>query len=61
MLDRFLRVDIDRSREGGGAGIGLAIAAEIVSTHNGTVGIDETGGCGALVTVPLRRAAASSM
>jgi signal transduction histidine kinase len=53
VFDRFVRIDTDRSREGGGTGLGLAIVAEIVSAHHGTVGIDERPGGGTLVTVTL--------
>jgi signal transduction histidine kinase len=53
VFDRFVRLDDDRSREGGGAGLGLAIVAEIVSAHNGTVGIDERPGGGTRVTVTM--------
>jgi signal transduction histidine kinase len=53
VFDRFVRIDADRSREGGGTGLGLAIVAEIVSVHHGTVGIDERPGGGTRVTVTL--------
>ncbi|WP_353374158.1 HAMP domain-containing sensor histidine kinase [Mycobacterium sp.] len=53
VFDRFVRIDTDRSREGGGTGLGLAIVAEIVSAHNGTIGIDERPGGGTRVTVSL--------
>jgi signal transduction histidine kinase len=53
VFDRFVRLDSDRSREGGGTGLGLAIVAEIVSAHNGTVTIDERHGGGTRVTVRL--------
>jgi signal transduction histidine kinase len=53
VFDRFVRIDTDRSREGGGSGLGLAIVAEIVAAHSGTVGIDERPGGGTRVTVSL--------
>ena len=53
VFDRFVRLDTDRSRIGGGTGLGLAIVAEIVSAHNGTIGIAERPGGGTLVTVTL--------
>jgi signal transduction histidine kinase len=53
VFDRFVRLDTDRSRMGGGTGLGLAIVAEIVSAHNGTIGIAERPGGGTLVTVTL--------
>jgi signal transduction histidine kinase len=37
IFDRFYRVDPSRSRDGGGAGLGLAIAKWAVEVHRGTV------------------------
>ncbi len=37
IFDRFYRVSKDRSRETGGAGLGLAIAQRIVSIHGGVI------------------------
>lgn len=53
VFDRFVRLDPDRSRDGGGSGLGLAIVAEIVTSHNGAVGIDDRPGGGTIVTVTL--------
>lgn len=53
VFDRFVRLDADRSRRSGGAGLGLAIVAEIVAAHQGTVRLDEPAGGGARVTVTL--------
>jgi signal transduction histidine kinase len=53
VFDRFVRLDSDRSRDGGGTGLGLAIVAEIVASHNGTVSIDDRSGGGTIVTVTL--------
>jgi len=39
VFDRFYRVDPSRSREGGGAGLGLAIAKWAVEAHRGTVAV----------------------
>ena len=41
VFERFSRNDESRSREQGGAGLGLAIAREIFETHGGTVTIVE--------------------
>ncbi len=53
VFDRFVRLDSDRSRRGGGAGLGLAIAREIVVAHEGTVTIGNRAGGGTCVTVRL--------
>jgi signal transduction histidine kinase len=53
VFDRFMRIDTDRSRQGGGSGLGLAIVAEIIAAHKGTVGIDERPGGGTRATVTL--------
>ena len=44
IFERFYRVDKSRSREHGGAGIGLAIAKEMVEAHGGKVGAESVGG-----------------
>ncbi|MBX9245799.1 HAMP domain-containing histidine kinase [Actinotalea ferrariae] len=53
VFERFYRVDAARGRESGGAGLGMAIVAAIVTAHGGTVGIDRTPGGGATVRVML--------
>jgi two-component system sensor histidine kinase BaeS len=40
IFERFYRGEKSRSREHGGAGIGLAIAKELIDAHNGRVGAD---------------------
>jgi signal transduction histidine kinase len=47
IFDRFVRVDDARSRDRGGAGLGLAITREIVQHHRGTIALDGPGGPGA--------------
>jgi signal transduction histidine kinase len=55
---RFSRVDRARTRAAGGAGLGLAIAQEIVRAHGGTIALDSALGAGTTATVRLARAAA---
>jgi two-component system, OmpR family, sensor histidine kinase BaeS len=44
IFERFYRGEKSRSREHGGAGIGLAIVKELVEAHDGTVGADISSG-----------------
>jgi two-component system, OmpR family, heavy metal sensor histidine kinase CusS len=55
IFERFYRVDKARSREFGGAGIGLAIAQWIVQQHHGSITVQSSLGCGStfLVKMPL--------
>lgn len=39
LFERFFRVDRSRSRDAGGAGIGLAIVKELIEAHGGSVGV----------------------
>ncbi len=53
LFERFYRIDADRSRESGGAGLGLAIAAEIARSHKGKIEVQSTVGHGTTFTVML--------
>ncbi len=57
MFDRFSRGDASRSRKTGGAGLGLAICAAIVSAHKGTITLDDeyVGGTRIVVRLPVTR------
>ncbi|HEY6275246.1 MAG TPA: HAMP domain-containing sensor histidine kinase [Streptosporangiaceae bacterium] len=59
-FERFYRADQARARTTGGAGLGLAIVAALVSAHGGTVGVDSEPGQGATfrITLPLADQAA---
>jgi heavy metal sensor kinase len=46
IFDRFVRVDVARSRSTGGSGLGLSITREIVEAHGGRVWAESTPGEG---------------
>jgi signal transduction histidine kinase len=52
VFQRFTRLDDARSRDSGGAGLGLAIVHDIVARHSGTIsiGTSETGGARMILT-----------
>jgi signal transduction histidine kinase len=60
VFDRFVRLDASRDRATGSSGLGLAIAQEIASAHDGSITIDEAPAGGALVAIRLPRAEAES-
>ena len=56
IFDKFYRVDASRSSSTGGAGLGLAIAKEIVCLHGGSIRAEsEEGKTRFLVVLPLKR------
>ncbi len=50
---RFVRLDDARSRDEGGAGLGLAIVADVVAGHDGRIEVGDRDGGGARFTVTL--------
>ena len=56
LFDRFTRADTARSRDTGGAGLGLAICHAIVEAHGGTISAESPPGEGARFVVDLPRA-----
>ena len=56
IFDRFYRPDTGRSRDTGGAGLGLSIAASVALAHGGTIAYSDTPGGGATFTLTLPRA-----
>ncbi len=55
VFQRFVRLDDARTRDAGGAGLGLALASEIASTHRGHLGLVPSviGGATFELTLPL--------
>jgi signal transduction histidine kinase len=54
VFERFTRLDTARARGTGGYGLGLAIAAEVVRAHGGSIAVDDapTGGARLTITLP---------
>jgi heavy metal sensor kinase len=53
VFDRFYRVDKSRTRNEGGAGLGLSIANWAVQAHGGEIGLDSTPGAGCIFRICL--------
>lgn len=56
VFERFVRLDEGRSRDEGGAGLGLAIARDVVSRHDGTLTLTDAPAGGAAFRISLPRA-----
>jgi two-component system, OmpR family, sensor kinase len=61
VFERFYRVDASRGRDSGGAGLGMAIVAAIVTAHDGRVDLSQTPGGGTTVRVEIPAMAASGV
>lgn len=57
IFDRFYRASKDRSRQVGGAGLGLAIAKAIVEAHHGEISVTSTVGIGTefFIRIPIEK------
>jgi len=53
IFDRFYQVDASSTRRYGGAGLGLALAQELVTLHGGAIRVDSAEGRGSTFTVRL--------
>ena len=60
IFDRFYRADSGRSRDRGGSGLGLSIAASVAAAHGGEISYTNTPGGGATFTLTLPRDGGSS-
>jgi two-component system OmpR family sensor kinase len=62
VLEPFVRLEDSRSRETGGAGLGLAIAKANIEANGGSLSLSNRteGGLGVLVTLPLPKAGHSA-
>lgn len=57
IFQRFVRLDDARSRDEGGAGLGLAIVRDVVGRHEGTIRVEpaDSGGARFVVELPMTR------
>jgi heavy metal sensor kinase len=60
VFDRFYRVDEARSRDDGGAGLGLSIVKSICSMHGATVSVQSSPGSGSCFRVKFARPTSAS-
>ena len=58
IFERFYQLEKSRVRRGGGAGLGLGIAREIVEGHGGRIVAESVGGLGTrfIIELPVHRA-----
>lgn len=59
IFERFYRVDESRSREQGGAGLGLSIGRWIAEAHGGILSVESAPNCGSVFSLRLRTLRAS--
>jgi signal transduction histidine kinase len=53
VFERFARLDEARDRDGGGAGLGLAIVHDVVVAHGGSVAVENAPGAAFTVVLPV--------
>ena len=56
VFERFARLDDSRGRDGGGAGLGLAIVHDVVAAHGGSVEVENAPGAAFTVVLPVHAA-----
>ena len=60
VFERFYRADEARNRDSGGAGLGLAIAKQLVEEHEGKIALESVPGEGSTFTVRLPLASSTA-
>lgn len=53
IFERFYRLDVSRTRDTGGSGLGLSIVKAIVENHHGSISVHQTPGGGATFRIDL--------
>ena len=53
VFERFYRLDVSRTRDTGGSGLGLSIVKAIVENHHGAISVHQTPGGGATFRIDL--------